>query len=63
LAAKYTFNNDLDGETDKDSSATLAFTTSPPFKVPDHLVVVNANKIYFFRQNSDSNVSGIAEKQ
>jgi hypothetical protein len=63
VTATYKFNNDLDGDVDDDSSGTLTFTTTPPFKVPDHFVVVSANKIFFTRQNSDSNVGGIAEKQ
>jgi len=63
VSATYKFNNDLDGDVDSDSSGTLTYTSTPPFKVPDHFVVVSGNKIFFTRQNSDSNVGGVAEKQ
>jgi hypothetical protein len=68
LTAVFTFNDDSDNNvdgSDKEGFGSLQFASNPqcPIPLPDKFVVVSPNKIFFTRHNTDSNISGVAEKQ
>jgi hypothetical protein len=69
VAGTFTFDNDADGNADSSAVenhaafAEIVYSSPPSFPVPNRIVVVSGNKLFFLRNGFDSNVAGVAEKQ